>query len=406
MPRFRWTLPLILIIAASWPVRVGSAQELPPRPEAPPGQFSGKPGAGGFFGPGIGVGMPGENVPVMVTNSPVWINEKGELQRVDFDLMSLFLRPDRLAEATPEPGKYMVGFTPVSATRGGTVFGWLYVFCREERPPAEIKKVTELAEKLIEQGLLEIHKTNMASLDEKVRRADAKVSRARLGVECDQYRLQFVRTQLIQLDASPEGIDQRQNTLRQDQLKLRVDLVGLKARREAIVKAVQDATGRLKAISDEQQRELAELSKIVDLREKQLARARELAKQAALSTSDVQQAELEVSRARADLAERRRVIAQQAGSDQLSRLNQQLADVQIEMSAAEARIAEIDQMLARLQSKEVLGLLAQYAQAAQHLDYARAEEKAAFERAAEARTAAESTPAPKVIEIRGPAAPK
>jgi chromosome segregation ATPase len=354
------------------------------------------------------VGTPGETVLLIVTNSPLWINEKGEFRTTDLDVMSFFLLPDRLAEATPEPGKYAVGFTPVSATRGGSVLGWLYVLWREERPPAEVKKVVALAEKLIEQALLQIYKTNMASLDEKVRRADAKVSRARLGVECDQYRLQFVRTQLIQLDASPEGIDQRQNTLRQDQLKLRVDLVGFKARREAIVKAVAEASDKLKAITDEQQRELSELSKIVDIREQQLSKLQRFLKQGAISisASEIQQAELEVARAKADLAERRRLIAQQAGSEQLSRLNQQLADVQIEMSAAEARVADIEAMLNRLQSKEVLGLLSQYGQATQQLEYARAEEKAAFEQLAEAKKTAESTPAPKVVEIRGPAAPK
>jgi hypothetical protein len=400
-------LPLVLVLGANLPVRVAPAQQPPPKPETPAGgQFSGKPGAGGVYGPAAGVGTPGETVILIVTNSPLWINEKGEFRTTDLDVMSFFLLPDRLAEATPEPGKYAVGFTPVSATRGGSVLGWLYVLWREERPPAEVKKVVALAEKLIEQALLQIYKTNMASLDEKVRRADAKVSRARLGVECDQYRLQFVRTQLIQLDASPEGIDQRQNTLRQDRLKLRIELVGFKARREAIVRAVAEASDKLKAITDEQQRELAELAKIVDLREQQLVGAQQLAKQRALSASDVQQAELEVSKAKADLAERRRLIAQQAGSGQLSRLNQQLADAQIEMSAAEARVADIEQMLNRLQSKEVLELLSQYGQATQQLEYARAEEKAAFEQLAEAKKTAESTPAPKVVEIRGPATPK
>ena len=179
-------------------------------------------------------------------------------------------------------------------------------------------------------------------------------------------------------------------------------MVGLKARREAIVKAIEEATVKTKATSEEQQRELAELQKIVEIRAQGLSRAQQLAKQAAISTSDVQQAELEVSRARADLAERRRVIAQQAGSEQLSRLNQQLTDVQIELSAAEARVAGIDAMLDRLQSKEVLELLREYGRTTQQLDYARAEEKAAFGQVAELKKTAESAAPPKVVEIRGP----
>ena len=349
---------------------------------------------------------PGRTALLIVTNSPLWIKAGGELQNVDFDVMSLFLRPDRLAEATPEPGKYMVGFSPVSTTRGGSVLGWLYVYCREDRPPAETKKVVALAEKLVEQALLEIHNTNIASLHERVRQAEEHLEQARAVAGKRQSDVQSLRTQFIQADASPEGVDQQQSTLRQDGLKLRVELVGLKARREAIVKTIEEATLKANANSQEQRRELAELQKIVDIRLQALSRAQQLANQAAVSTSDLQQAELEVSKAKADLAERRRVIAQQAGSEQLGRLNQQLADVQIEMAAAEAREAAIAKMLDRLQSKDVLDLLSQYGQTTQQLEYARAEEKAAFEQLAEAKKTAESTPAPKVVEIRAAAAAK
>jgi len=400
MSRFRWMLPLVLVLGANLSLRVAPAQE-PPKPEAPPGQFSGKPRTGGYYGPAGGVGTPGQNVLLIVTNSPLWIKAGGELQNVDFDVMSLFLRPDRLAEATPEPGKYMVGFSPVSTTRGGSVLGWLYVYCREDRPPAETKKVVALAEKLVEQALLQIYNTNMASLHERIRQAEEHLEQARAIAEKGRSELQTLRTQLIRADASPEGMDQQQNTLRQDGLKLRVEMVGLKARREAIVKAIEEAAHKVKATSDAQQPELAELQKIVVNREQAVSRAQQLAKQAAVSLAELRAEELLLSRVRADLADRRRVIAQQAGSEQLGRLNQQLADVQIEMAAAEARVADIEKMLARLQSKEVLDLLGEYGRATQQLEYARAEEKAAFEQLAEAKKTAESTPAPKVVEIRG-----
>jgi chromosome segregation ATPase len=378
-------LPLALALAASLPIRLLSAQEPPPK-----------------------YGLPPEHtVMLMVTDSPLGGKEATGRQDpavavLEFAWVAVLHRLDER-----ELEEYGVRLDRFSPMRGGGILCVLTVTCRNK--PAseeEFKKVAALAEKRLEETLLVLHKASMESLYQRVRQAEQRLLEARDGEEKRRSELQTLRTKLIQADASPGDIDQQQNTLRQDRLKLRVELVGFKARREAIVRAVAEASDKLKAISDEQQRELGELAKIVDLREQQLARVKGLYKGNSASISEIQQAELEVARAKADLAERRRLIAQQAGSDQLSRLNQQLADVQIEMSGDEARVAGIEQMLNRLQSKEVLELLSQYGQATQQLEYARAEEKAAFEQLAEAKKTAESTPAPKVVEIRGPAAPK
>ncbi len=387
MSRFRSMLPLVLVLTVNLPLGL-----FPAEAEAQPS--------------GHDPAYPHQHRAwLIVDNIPLAAEIPGELYS-GIEILSVFAAPEWLAEATPDPGKYAISFNPFRSTRVGGVFGQLVVACREERPPAEVKKIVALAEKKFEQALREIHEANMAPLYDRLKRAEFRLAEARDVAEKRRIDVQSLRTRLVQFDASPEGIDQQQNTLRQDRLKLRVELVGLKARREAIVRAVAEASDKLNAISDEQQRELAELAKIVDLRGQQLARVKGLYKGNSASISEIQQAELEVARAKADLAERRRLIAQQAGSEQLSRLNQQLADVQIEMSAAEARVAGIEAMLNRLQSKEVLELLAQYGQATQQLEYARAEEKAAFEQVAEAKKTAESTPAPKVVEIRGPAAPK
>jgi len=384
MCRFRWMLPLALALAASLSIGVSSAQDRPVK----------------FRLPADYTAM------LMVTDSPLWVKEPSGRQDSGVAVLEFAWVGVLHWLYDQDLGRYIVKLDRFSPTRVGGILCMLTVTCNENPEPEQFKKVAALAEKRLEETLLVLHKASMESLYQRVRQAEQRLLEARAVAEKRQSDLQSLRTRLVQLDASPGDIDQQQNTLRQDRLKLRVELVGLKARREAIVKAVAEASDKLKAITDEQERELAELAKIVDLRGQQLARARELAKQAALSTSDVQQAELEVARAKADLAERRRLIAQQAGNDQLSRLNQQLADVQIEMSAAEARVAGIEQILNRLQSKEVLELLAQYGQATQQLEYARAEEKAAFEQLAEAKKTAESTPAPKVVEIRGPAPPK
>jgi hypothetical protein len=382
MSRIRWILPLLVAFGPGLRACISSAQQGGARAE--------------------------HRSVLMVENSSLRLFEPRTAEPpktlVEADISYLFSPSEWLAEATPAPSEYRLFFVPYTSTRARSFLGMLTVSCPANRPPEEVKKVAALAEKRLEQALVKIHETNTASLIDRVRRAEMRVAEARDVAEKRRSELQSLRTQLVRADASPEGIDQQQNTLRQDRLKLRVELVGLKARREAIVKAVAEASDKLKATSEEQQRELAELQKIVDIRVQAVSRAQQLAKQAAISTNDYQQTELELSRARADLAERRRVIAQQAGSDQLSRLNQQLADVQIEMAAAEARIADIERMLDRLQSKEVADLLSEYGRATQQLEYARAEEKAAFEQLAEAKKTAESTPAPKVVEIRGAAA--
>ena len=392
-------------------VRIASAEEPAPKPKASSGPAVGGPGTGGMgmVSPLVAAptSMPefvgGTSVMLTIGNSPLWVKEPGVWQEEGFELMSVFLRPERFGEATPKPESYEVGFTPITSRPGGAVLGLLSVHLRETRPPEEIKKVVALAERLLERALIQIHKANVESGLERLRQAEQHLDEARAIAEKRRTEIESLRTQLSRTDASPEGIDQQQTTLRQERLKFRVELVGLQARREAIVKAIEEANVKLKAVADEHQRELGELAKIVELRQQQLARISGLVRQGAAPTTETQQAELEVSRAKADLAERRRVIAQQAGSDQLGRLNQQLADVQIEMSAAEARMAAFDRLLDQLQSKEVLELLSQYGRATQQLEYARAEEKAAFEQVVEAKKMVESTPGPRVAEIRVPA---
>ena len=397
MSRCCWMVALVVVLASTMPLPIATAQ-----------------GAARQGGAPVPAGQAAPYVPrvssefvLMVNNSPLRLFEPREGAKQDDTLVGasisyLFASPEWIADATAAPDDYDLQFVPRTSLRGESFIGVLHVSRHANRPPEELKKVVALAENRLELALVKIHDANRASAHDRVRRAEERLEQARAVAEKRQSDVQSLRTRLIQADTSPEGIDQQQNTLRQDRLKLRVELVGLKARREAIVKVIDEATVKAKATSEEQQRELGELQKIVDIRAQAVSRAQQLAKQAAVSASDYQQTELELSRARADLAERRRLIAQQAGSEQLGRLNQQLADVQIELSTAEARVAGIDAMLERLQSKDVLEMLREYGRTTQQLDYARAEEKAAFEQVAQLKKVIASAAPPKVVEIRGP----
>jgi hypothetical protein len=299
---------------------------------------------------------------------------------------------------------YEVRFSLLPGGRAGSAFGLLearLVTSPIERPgPAEASKVLASAQQRLQQVLIEIHKANMEVFRGQVNRAAQRRDRARQMVERRTADVAAIQLEAAKTGQSLEPPDsQLFVAVRRDNLSLRAELAGLAARRTAILEHLAEVKHELDAAKAQQQPVLDELAKVVKLREDQLARTRSLFEKGLTPQAELMKLDIELAQARADLAERRRQIAQQAGSEQLSQLNQQLVDVQIEIAAATARLEKTAEALQELEVLACSPLAIDHQRAQRALQNALAEQEAAATALAEVMETLQTAPAPKVIAI-------
>jgi hypothetical protein len=309
-----------------------------------------------------------------------------------------------ITDASTGKGKrYGTFWTELGSTVGDAgVLLKVQVYSNDESfTPADAKEALAAAVKRLEQTLTAVYKVNMETIKARLNVAAEHAARSDAMAEDLRNQQQKLHEQLG-WDAAPEGATELSATLRRERLQTRIESAGLKARREAIIRAIDELSKKLKAAQEEQQGELQEFEKIVKIREKQLELADLQTKVGGIPNSELNKGniEVELAHARADLAERRRVVAQKSGSEQLARLNQQLADVQIEMATAEARLTAVEGMLDRLRPSADIERLTR------ELEVRRAEQVAAAAKVSELKAQLEGLLPPRLVEIRPDAAEK
>ncbi len=126
---------------------------------------------------------------------------------------------------------------------------------------------------------------------------------------------------------------------------LKLESVAAEARANALAKfyATYSEQAKLAARSDEI---AAELQKVVEAREKQLATLSQLNKNGQSSSADLYSAQAALAEAKAKVAERRREAATSAGGDELAGLKKE--DIKLSLDAAE-RSARIQYLTQRLE---------------------------------------------------------
>lgn len=263
------------------------------------------------------------------------------------------------------------------------------------------------ARQRLQNVLSKVHEMNKAPRLNQLRRAQERQTLALAMANAARDRLEKTgdtgQRLIAQLGLVPAafsgGLEVPLATFQEDWLTLRVEVAGLKARHEAIVKHIETRSEKLKSFQQQQQEVLSELAKIVELREKQVQAAIHGRGQGVVAVAEVDEAQVQLATARADLARQRQLIAQQAGSGQLDRLNEQLADVQIEMAAAEARLEVGEEVVGVIGHINVRELAIEYEGASRRLKNALAEQDAADAEAVQLRVDVEAVPPPRVVII-------
>ena len=327
--------------------------------------------------------------------------DKPAIQWGEYTARDLLYLADSLAGETSKQKELSIHFKPMPVGSEKVTIGWLHVDYSGKDAPNKEECIAWARERL-QRALVKIHELSMEPLNRELRQADRRRAYARALVDSVQNELYSLREREMKMgiDVSPEGLRQQLDKLTEDRLKLRVELAGLKARHQGMREHVEDTHVKLQRVQVRQREVLEELTVVVKLREQELASALEAFKAAVVGEAEVREVKVQLSTARADLAQRRLMFAREAGSELLDRLNQQLVDVQIGIAAAEAQLRVIEETAGQLGSNEVRTLVVDYGRASRSLENALAEEQLAAVEFARLERALAAVPEPKVMVIR------
>jgi hypothetical protein len=118
---------------------------------------------------------------------------------------------------------------------------------------------------------------------------------------------------------------------------IQMELVGKRARQEALVKAMKETSEDLKGKAAKDG-VAEELEKVVKAREYAYESAKQLAKTGGMSQTELLETEGKVAEARAKVLERRDLVAERSGGTILVDLNRELQSVVVTVAEAEARL--------------------------------------------------------------------
>ena len=301
------------------------------------------------------------------------------------------------------------GFDPLSNTAGSGPMVILKAWTSGPGEPADATQALAAGQKKLQEGLLQIHRAKLEPFNHKIEQADKRMIRAEEMIARVTDKLQRLRQQSRELGLALEPQDpQLFTSVKRDNLAMRAELAGLRARREAIVDQIALAKDKLDGAQGQQRAVLDELAVVLKLKEDELARMQTLFKKGFVTKAELAKGEVALAQAKADLVDRRRLV-QEAGGGQLGRLNEQLVDTQIAITTAEARLKETEKVLKELDQfayDPVNSMVIEYQRARRALENAWAEEEAAAADLAKLKRTIDAIPAPKVIVIGVEAKPK
>jgi chromosome segregation ATPase len=156
---------------------------------------------------------------------------------------------------------------------------------------------------------------------------------------------QVIRDQTGLVDVDPETVHRLIATLQEQREQMELDAAGADGRREALEQAVAKLS---KQIDDRvgSDQVCIELSKVVDIRHKQLERIEQLQKQGVAPQENGETAEASLASAQADLAAARQK-AVSGSADALDTWNRQLLELTIAAQERTARLKYVNERLSK-----------------------------------------------------------
>ena len=178
---------------------------------------------------------------------------------------------------------------------------------------------------------------------DQLKRAQEEVASIREQVH---QRRSAVQQATGRVEVTPDGVRRDMQRLQEQQQQLELDAAGASGRRSGLENAIAQLSKRLssKAGADPV---ADELQKLVEVREKGLARVQELYKAASLSAAEVETAEASLAQARADLAAARQRAIGPVSTEALDAWNRELLNLSIDQMEHQAKLQFIRDRLER-----------------------------------------------------------
>jgi hypothetical protein len=191
--------------------------------------------------------------------------------------------------------------------------------------------------KFVEAQMSELKKQAQEHAKEMLKRAVAEakqgvVEREKFVSETEQ-KVSSIRSHLAdstgQINPSAGEIQQAASQMQQQFQQAELDHQAKEARRKAIEEAIAELAHKAESkVKDDPI--VSELQKVVEVRERELSRQKELQQNKASSSSDVDQAVVAAAEARAKVLERKREAAAEAGGPLMEQLNKDLLTLSID----------------------------------------------------------------------------
>jgi hypothetical protein len=239
-----------------------------------------------------------------------------------------------------------------------TIVGEVHVAIGSEWPRVAEEFLADVCKRL-ERALARVGEADEARLQEGLAQLDAQLEQVNGRFE----KLDEVRRKLWEqagrADLSRERIEDLIRQLEEDKADFELKLAGASAREQALLQQI----ARIGHKAEEAAQEsgvVAELRKVVELREKRLEQAQRRFDEGVVSAQEVGELQEQLALARAELAKHEEQVGERVGGGTLGGLNQQLAELSIEAAELEAALKHVRERLGEIQAKGLLELADRY----------------------------------------------
>lgn len=208
---------------------------------------------------------------------------------------------------------------------------------------SELEKYADLVIKHLNNVLADLSRRAFES-----KRAELNLAKeqAQKSVELAGRKLDLTRESVRRSsgDYSEAALQELLTSLRKQQQALEVELAGMKGRAEAIQGEVVKTAERAK-IDPADDEIIKNLIRVIELRMQQLRYLKELGELGTITQAEAAKAEEQVALAKVELAQAKRANSRPA-SEQLDKLNTELAQIAISVAESEAKLKYVTEQLA------------------------------------------------------------
>lgn len=224
--------------------------------------------------------------------------------------------------------------------------------------PAADKFLFNMCQRL-ERALARVGEVDERRMRERLHEVEEELARAQAQFEELRAARRDLCEQAGRADLSRERIEDTIHELEEHKAELELKLAGSAAREAALTEQIAKLSEQAREAA-EHDAVMAELKKVVELREQEVTRLQVLAEKGQASSKDLRVAQEPLAVARAELARRREEIGERMSGGMLVQLNKELVELSIQTAELEAALGHVQERLGEIRENDLLELADRY----------------------------------------------